>query len=202
MKFISCILLLLILSSCNVEETNTKQHDNDRIVFVPEPDKDLREKYEKADAEKNIKHDTDTCLKYHADLLNLKKKELQTEFFVMLDSIKNVQYPSNDQDSCNSVDLSPDLLKQFLNDIDIDSLKSSNLYTALYNFNIACHGFKDSDRCMDKISFQFFPETCGYRIVIENSYLVEGACIGGSQVNYGFKIKGDRIVNLSRQEAG
>src|SRR5687767_8682820 len=56
------------------------------------------------------------------DLLKLRNQELQFDFFRQLDSLRKVQYPGNDQDTNNSVDITPGLFRQFLTDINAETL--------------------------------------------------------------------------------
>ena len=202
MKNLIYILTLLILFGCGNSDKKDNQIASDRMEFIPKPDKDLREKYEKSIIEGSEQIDSIICSGRAVDILKLKEKELQIEFFLKLDSIKKLQYPDKDQDTCNSVDLTPALLNKILKDINGMTLQEKGVFTSFYNFNIACPGFTDSEVCKDKVSIHFFEESCCFRIVIENSYMVEGDCIGGSQVVYGFKIDNGRIIDFGRQEAG
>jgi hypothetical protein len=136
------------------------------------------------------------------DITKLNDKKLQVDFFTRLDSVRKAQYPNNDQDTNNSVDLTPKLLQLFLKDINLETLKKNGRYDAFYFFNISPPQFKDSKECKDRISLRYFPESCMFRIEVENVYLVERDCIGGSQVSYGFKIVKDKIVDFGRNEAG
>ena len=137
------------------------------------------------------------------DLLELRNPALQYDFFRQLDSIRKVQYPNNDQDTNNSVDITPNLLRKFLAEINADTLQQNEIYEGYYFFNIAPPQYVDSKKCRDKITIQYFGKECGFRIIIDNVYLVEKeGCIGGSQVLYGFKIVGGKIVDFTRNEAG
>lgn len=137
------------------------------------------------------------------DFMNLSNSELQNDLFFHIDSIRKFQYPNNDQDSCNSVELTPELLTKFLKDLNTDTLLETSSFKAFYHFNIFCPSFSDNETCKDKISVQFSKETCNFRMVIDNTYLVEqNDCIGGSQVVYSFRISNNKIVDFGRQEAG
>jgi len=136
------------------------------------------------------------------DFTKLKDKKLQDNFFTQLDSVKKVQYPKNDQDTKNAVDLTPKMLNQFLKDFNLETFKKTGIYENYYFFNISPPQFKDSKICKDKISVQYFSESCTYRMIVENVYIVENNCIGGQQVSYNFKIIKNKIVDFGRDEAG
>jgi len=191
MKTIFYILIILLIAGCNNPRHNQKSA-NESLELLSEPDKNL---------EDTLKVAVDKICSA-VDFMKLSQKEIQITFFHNLDSIRKVQYPANDQENCNSVDMTPYLLNDFLKSIDEEAFQKSGEFECVYNFNIACPDFTDSEICKDKISIKYFEKTCCFRLVIENIYMVEGDCIGGSQVVYGFDIQNDRIVNFSRQEAG
>ena len=136
------------------------------------------------------------------DFMRLQNKALQDDFFIQLDSIRHVQYPNNDQAIGITVDLTPALLIQFLKDIDQDSLIKNERFEKEYHFNIAPEGYSDPPKCKDKISIEYYPESCKYRMVILNTFLSESNWCTGHQVVYSFGIKGDRVVDFGRNEAG
>ena len=180
MRILIYIFLLAAVGCAN--KTQRDKSTAERIELVPEPDKGVN------------------CSAM--DLVKLKDKELQDEFFKQLDSIKKVQYSNYTQDTGNSVDITPNLLRQFLENINADSLQMNGVYESHFFFNIAPPQYVDSKKCKDIISIQYFID-CGFRMVIDNVYLVEKeGCIGGSQVVYGFKIIDGKIVDFGRQEAG
>lgn len=138
-----------------------------------------------------------------SDFLKLKDKQLQADFFKHLDSVRKIQYPANDQDIYNLVDITPAMLNSFLNDINIDSLQKNASYEHKYFFNIAPKGFTDSRTCADVIILRFFEEDCSFRVIIDNVYPVEEqGCAGGAQVIYGFHIEDNKIIRFGRQAAG
>ncbi len=134
--------------------------------------------------------------------MKLKNKEISTSFFTQLDSIRRVQYSKNDQETEIFVDINPNILIQFLKDIDQVELSKNGQFEKEYHFNIAPIGYSDPPKCKDKISIQFFPETCKYRMVIWNTFLVEPDWCTESQVVYSFEIKDNQIKNFWRNEAG
>lgn len=137
------------------------------------------------------------------DFLQLKNKELQADFFRVLDSTRKSQYRNNDQDIYNLVDITPDLLRKFLKDINADTLARHDVFEARYFFNIAPRSFTDSKKCDDLVTLRFFREDGSFRMIIDNVYPVEElGCAGGAQVIYGFKIRDNRIVDFDRQAAG
>ena len=135
-------------------------------------------------------------------LMKLQNKKFQDDFFKQLDSIRKVQYPNNDQETEIMIDIDRKLLIQFLKDIDQPALSKNKSFEKEYHFNIAPKEYSDPPECKDKISVEFYPENCGYRMVIWNTFLVEENWCTESQVVYGFEIQNDRVVNFSRNEAG
>lgn len=137
-----------------------------------------------------------------SDFLNLANETTETSFFHQRDSVLKSQYPHGDKDVFNSVDITREMLHQFLREITIDSLALSGSIEKVYFFNISPPAYSDSKLCEDRIAVRYFEDDCTYRMTIDNVYMVEGDCIGGSQVSYGFRIEGDQIIDFTRQEAG
>ena len=137
-----------------------------------------------------------------AIIKKLHDKRLMASFFDQLDSVRRIQYPHNDQDAGNSVDLNPKMLSQFISDINTETFSKTGTFQKHYFFDMAPASYKDSEKCKDVISIQFIPSSCSFRIEIHNAYPVENDCAGGSQVSYHFKIQNNNIVNFSRNEAG
>jgi len=100
------------------------------------------------------------------------------------------------------IDLNPTLLAQFLKDINQKALVNNGQFEKEYHFNIAPKGYSDPKTCKDKISIEFYPDKCGYRMVIWNTFLVETDWCTESQVIYSFEIRGDQIMDFHRNEAG
>tara|TARA_R110001592_G_scaffold314900_2_gene590687 strand:- start:19 stop:597 length:579 start_codon:yes stop_codon:yes gene_type:complete len=136
------------------------------------------------------------------DFLKLDQQDLQTNLFVKIDSIRNVQYPDNDQETTIMVDLAVEYLTRFLNDIDVDSLTENQQFEKEYHFNIAPKGYTDPVDCKDKIAVSFDDKNCSFRLNIYNTFLVEPNWCTESMVVYGFKIKNSTIKDFWRQEAG
>ncbi len=196
------LLFALTLFGCEIPETNTDSSPSDRMELIPEPDKDLREEYEKAMANDTLQIDSTPCTAKANDFLKLKDKALQKEFFFMLDSIRKVQYPDNDQELTIMVDLTPEYLNKFLADLNNDSLRLKNTFEKEYHFNIAPKGYTDPKVCKDKIQITFDEEHCSFRMNIYNTFLVEPNWCTESTIVYTFKIEGDRIIDFGRNEAG
>ncbi len=135
------------------------------------------------------------------DFMQLNNKEFQNKFFILLDSVRNFQHPPNDKEKEMMVDLNQKLLNQFLKDIDTKEFSKNNTFEKEYHFNIAPKNYSDPADCKDKISVQYFPGK-GYRVVIFNTFLVEPNWCTEHTVVYGFEIKGNRIINFGRNEAG
>jgi len=202
MKNLIYILTVLIFFGCGNSEKKETTTNSDRMELVPEPDKDLGEEYEKSIVKDSGQINSSTCKGKTVDFLKLKNKELQADFFSKLDSIRKVQYPDNDQETSIMVDLTPEYLIKFLNDIDLDSLKVNKEFEEGYHFNIAPKDYTDPEVCKDKIAVSFEVENCSFRLNIYNTFLVEPNWCTESMVVYGFKIKNDKIVDFWRQEAG
>jgi len=134
--------------------------------------------------------------------MQLQNKVLQENFFNQLDSILHVQYPKNDKEAGISVDLNQILLSQFLKDIDPSTFSKTGRFEKEYHFNIAPAAYSDPETCKDKISIEFYPERCMYRMVIRNSFLVEPNWCTEHQVIYSFTIENDKIEGFERNEAG
>lgn len=193
MRLLISLLTIFLLFSCNPVEQSSS---SDRLDFVPEPDKEQREAYEQA---QKIK----ASLKCSAaDFLLLSQNELQTEFFSKLDSIRKVQYPDLDQEVNIMVDISPDYLDQFMEDIQIDSLSQNLEFSQDYHFNIAPSEYTDPEKCADNISVAFDPTDCFFRLAVFNTFLVDEDWCVESAVIYAFQIGEGKILNLERNEAG
>ena len=144
--------------------------------------------------------DSVTCQRL--DFLKLQDKKLQNIFFKQLDSTRHIQYPNNDQEKEIMIDLNQKLLDQFLKDIDQTAFSKTGRFEKEYHFNIAPKGYSDPAICKDKISIEFYPENCSYRMMIWNTFLAEPDWCTESQVIYSFEIKGDKIAGFERNEAG
>jgi hypothetical protein len=81
MKNIIYILTVLTFFGYGNAEKKENTPTSDRMELIPEPDKDLREEYEKS-IEKDSEQLTSTnCVGKIEDFLNLRDKELQAGFF-------------------------------------------------------------------------------------------------------------------------
>lgn len=147
-----------------------------------------------------INDDSETC--QASDFLKLQDEKLQNIFFQQLDSTTHIQYPNNDQEKEIMIDLTPNLLMQFLRDVDKTALLKTGRFEKEYHFNIAPKGFSDPETCKDKISIEFYPQNCSYRMMIWNTFLAEPDWCAESQVIYNFEINNDKITGLTRNEAG
>lgn len=197
MKPLFLLLTAFLIISC-ADSKEKAATTADRLELVPEPDKKLKEEYfKKQDSIENKKTE---CEKLASDILKLKNKKLQNDFFHLLDSTRKVQYPKNNQDTNIFVDLTPKFLQQFLTDLDMDQLNKTGEFEKIYHFNIAPPKFSDSKDCKDKISISFNKTSCNFRMLIYNSFFAEWC--QESIVIYEFQINEDRITNFWRTEAG
>lgn len=202
MKNIIYILIVLTFFGCGNAEKKGNTPTSDRMELVPEPDKDLREEYEKSIDKDSEQIAVTNCTGKIEGFLTLRDKELQADFFSKLDSIRKVQHPNNDQETSIMVDLTPEYLIEFLDDISLDSLTANKQYEKEYHFNITPKSYTDPEICKDKIAVSFDEENCSFRLNVYNSFLVEPDWCTESMVVYGFKIENDKIVDFWRQEAG
>lgn len=154
------------------------------------------------DAASKMEFDSDQKICQALNFMKLKNKSVQDNFFNHLDSIRKFQYPENNQETEIMVDLNQMLLNQFLKDIKQVVFSKTGRFEKEYYFDIAPEGYRDNETCKDKISIEFNPKSCRYQMVIHNTFLVEPNWCTESQVIYSFEIKGDRIINFSRNEAG
>ncbi|SFT43354.1 hypothetical protein SAMN05216474_0540 [Lishizhenia tianjinensis] len=202
MKILIYILIVLTFFGC----VNTQENDNiatsDGIELTPGPDKEQREEYAKSMEKDSEQVASTICMGKAEDFLKLKGTGLQADFFSKLDSIRKVQYPNNDQETSIMVDLTLEYLKEFLADINLDSLTANNQFEKEYHFNIAPKGYTDPEICKDKIAMNFEAKNCSFRLSVYNTFLAQPDWCVESMVIYGFKIENDKIVHFWRQEAG
>lgn len=156
----------------------------------------------KAINKKETEKESKFCNAKAADFIKLKKKNLQSTFFLKLDSIRKVQYPNNDQESSIMVDITPEYLNDFLTTLNIDTLKSKHRFTKEYHFNVAPKGYTDPKLCKDKIEIVFDSKNCCFRLNIYNTFLVDSDWCTESMVVYVFQIINDTIVTFWRNEVG
>lgn len=202
MRTLIQILAILTLIGCSnsaeqrkVSETiqTESQSFTDTAIIVEETQKVIY---------KTEQIKTSNCSGTITDFLELKNKDLQLDLFAKIDSIRKIQYPDNDQETSIMIDLKAEYLIRFLNDIDIDSLTQNQRVEKEYHFDLAPEGFTDPADCKDKIKVSFDQKNCSIRLNIYNTFLVEPNWCTESMVVYDFKIKNDRIIDFSRQEAG
>ena len=88
MKNLIYILTVLTFFGCGNTDKKETADASDRMEFVPEPDKDLREEFEKLIEKDSEQIAATNCMGKTEDVLNLRDKELQADFFSKLDSIR------------------------------------------------------------------------------------------------------------------
>lgn len=195
MRRLIILLTIFFLIGC-IDNKKNAPTSSDKLIAVS--DKSLKEEYLESKAVPQI--DTTSCDETALAFLELVDKNIQADFFHLLDSIRKAQYPQNDQDTTISVDLTPKLLDKFLNDLNKAQFAQTGKFEKEYNFNIAPPEFADSKACTDQISLSFEKNTCSFRLVITNRFFAEWC--HGSSVVYGFKINGGKISSFGRNEAG
>jgi hypothetical protein len=134
------------------------------------------------------------------DFMQLQNKELQDAFFHQRDSILKVQYPDNDQEKEIFVDITRDMLTQFLRDIDTEALSKNGEFQNDYHFKIAPKEFSDLNQCEDMIYIRFFSEDCEFRMEIHNSFYADWCQEG--MVVYHFTLQNGRLSSFWRNAAG
>ena len=202
MKTLIYILTVLTLIGCSNSNDNGKVYEPIETESQSLADSTI-EAEETQTANNEIEQiELRKCSGTICDFLKLDQQDLQTDLFVKIDSIRNVQYPDNDQDTTIMVDLTAEYLARFLNDVDVDSLTNNQRFEKEYHFNIAPKGYTDPTDCKDKIEVSFDDKDSSFRLNIYNTFLVEPNWCTESMVVYGFKIKNSKIVDFWRQEAG
>lgn len=184
--------------SCLDNQKKPSPIASDRLELTPGSDKNLKEEH--LETKTAIQTDTTACNKKAIDFLKLANKNIQTDFFHQLDSIRKVQYPQNNQDTAIFVDLTPALLDRFLRDMNKNEFSKTGKFKKEYYFSIAPPKYTDSKECKDAISITFDKKTCSYLLVIYNVFPADWC--QESSVIYGFKIIENRISNFRRNEAG
>ncbi len=202
MKTLTYILTVLLLIGCSNSSDNGKVSEPIETESQSLTDSTI-EVEETQNANNEIEQiESSNCSGTISDFLKLEQQDLQTDLFAKIDSIRNVQYPDNDQETSIMVDLTVEYLTRFLNDIDADKLTQNQRFEKEYHFDIAPEGFTDPTDCKDKIAVSFDDKDCSFRLNIYNTFLVEPKWCTESMVVYGFKIKNSRIIDFWRQEAG
>jgi hypothetical protein len=136
-----------------------------------------------------------------ADILNL-DETFQDNFIYKIDSVRKIQYPNGREDKEIFVDFDKKMLSQFLKDINQKEFYKNNTFEKEYHFNIAPRKYSDPEICKDKISIEFFSETCVYCIRINNTFLVPDNWCTESEVIYYFDLKNGKIDYFNIQQVG
>ena len=137
-----------------------------------------------------------------ASLERLKNPVLFASFFHCVDSMRRVQYPNGEQDTTLSVDITPAVMKEFLEKVDHALLSRSGEAEIDFHFGVAPTGYTDPPACRDKVSVSFNARSCHFRMVVFNTFLVPPDWCTEGTVVYGFMIGQDRVLDFYRDEAG
>lgn len=135
-----------------------------------------------------------------SDVLYLKNPAIQKSFFRQLDSMLKIQYPNNDQEKDIFVDLTPNMLNQFLSDLDTNVLIKNGAFDKSYHFNIAPPMYKDTKTCSDQITLEYDIHSNYFSIIISNRFFAEWC--QESAVRYFFILTKKKVILLDRTEAG
>ncbi len=95
-----------------------------------------------------------------------------------------------------NLDITYEMLFDFLKDIDKKKFSTTNNFEKTYNENT---GKEKSHKYT--IMLTFYPSECGYRLVV-NHFIEAKEWSDEISVIYSFRILDDRIVDFVRQEAG
>ena len=135
-----------------------------------------------------------------SDILQLKLPVIQKSFFRQLDSMLKIQYPNNDQEKDIFVDLKPNMLNQFLSDLDTNLLIKKGAFDKSYHFNIAPPMYKDTKTCSDQITLEYDVHSNYFSLIISNRFYAEWC--QESAVRYFFILTKKKVILLDRTEAG
>lgn len=191
-----CVVAMLILSGMG--------RTNDTSLYMPVSDMLIEPGTPTSETNKYSSEQPDfaLCSTKALDFMLLQQETIQKTFFAQLDSVRQSQYPNNDQEREIMVDLTPEYLEKFLTDLSPDSLRKTGFFEKNYHFNLAPDGYTDPEVCKDKIQITFHEEYCSFRLCIYNTFWVEPNWCTESMVVYVFRIEGNKIIDFSRNEVG
>ena len=135
--------------------------------------------------------------------LSLKSKTLQADFFKKIDSVTAVQYPKG---KAQTVNITPAILKRYLNDIEKDLSQQSvgeMIAERTYHYKLVPPEFtKQASNTKNKIYISFYPKGCDFTLhLLYSYYLKEHDVVVESSVIYYFTIIDGKIANFGRDES-
>ena len=140
---------------------------------------------------------SDNC--YENQIFTLKDKQSQESFFKQLNLVISKQYPPNKEKEI--LDITPQILNQFINDIDKTTFSLTKSFTKEYKFNLVPNQYSNSKDYKNTISITFDEKECTYRLTLINFYQTD-EWSDETSIVYSFRILYGEIIDFRRQEAG
>ncbi|WP_334126806.1 hypothetical protein [Empedobacter brevis] len=132
------------------------------------------------------------------DILILTRKDMETEFFRKLDAVISKQYPEEKEKQ--TIDITPELLNQFLRDLNINTLKNDSVFQKKYGVKLTSENTETRNES-NTMELMYFPQDCTYRLSV-NNYYETNEFSDERSVSYSFKIENGHVTAFRRQEAG
>ena len=137
------------------------------------------------------------------NILLLKNKNLQADFFRKINSVTAVQYPKSKAQTVNNT---PAILNKYLSDIEKDlstQVADTTTFERTYHYKLVPPEFaKQASNAKNKIYISFYPKGCVFTLhLLYSYYLKEHDVVVESSVIYHFTIINGKIVNFGRDES-
>ena len=137
------------------------------------------------------------------NILLLKNKTLQADFFRKINSVTAVQYPKS---KARTVNITPAILNKYLSDIEKDlstQVADTTTFERTYHYKLVPPEFaQQASKEKNKIYIRFHPKGCDFSLYLLYSYyLKEHDVVVESSVIYHFTIIDGKIVNFGRDES-
>ena len=139
------------------------------------------------------------------NILLLKNKTLQAEFFRKIEATTAEQYAERNRDE--TVNITPAMLNKYLNDIENNlntQVADTTTFERMYHYKLVPPEFaQQASKEKNKIYIRFHPKGCDFSLYLLYSYyLKEHDVVVESSVIYYFTIINGKIANFGRDEAG
>lgn len=137
------------------------------------------------------------------NILLLKNKNLQADFFRKINSVTAVQYPKS---KAQTVNITPAILNKYLSDIEKDLSQQpidEIIAERTYHYKLVPPEFaKQANNAKNKIYISFYPKGCVFTLhLLYSYYLKEHDVVVESSVIYHFTIIDGKIANFGRDES-
>ncbi|WP_454958438.1 hypothetical protein [Capnocytophaga sputigena] len=137
------------------------------------------------------------------NILFLKNKNLQADFFRKINSVTAVQYPKS---KAQTVNITPAILNKYLSDIEKDLSQQpidEIIAERTYHYKLVPPEFaKQANNAKNKIYISFYPKGCVFTLhLLYFYYLKEHDVVVESSVIYHFTIIDGKIANFGRDES-